>query len=165
MTSLFPKSDKLHKLPPPPMHPGKTRQLNPLSLITHPSIPAGIFQLFPSKQCPPVTRIPTRLLWDPHPRAANVSEFRDCAWHTQRVRCKNRPFLRWNYLEVKRWDAPQTEVENQSKKDGNQPGPRADTDPRLLESLWRGGGVQDSQFPKLLPSTTSRPPNPSVSNT
>lgn len=46
-------------------------------------------------------------------------------------------------MEVEGWDAPRTKAENQSKKDGNQPGPRAITDPRLLECLWCGGGVQD----------------------
>lgn len=64
------------------------------------------------------------------------------------------------------WDGPQTEVKNQSKKDGNQPGPRADTNPsapRMPLAWWECAGY--SQFPKPLASTTSRPPNPSVSNT
>lgn len=68
--------------------------------------------------------------------------------------------------EVEEWDAPRTEVENQSKKDENQPGPRADTDPSApgMPLVW-WGCVGYSQFPKPLASTTSRPPNPSVSNT
>lgn len=36
-----------------------------------------------------------------------------------------------------------SKVENQSKKDGNQLGPRAITSPRLLECLWHSGGVRD----------------------
>lgn len=68
--------------------------------------------------------------------------------------------------EVEGWDAPRTKVENQSKKGGNQAGPRADTDPSApgMPLAW-WGCVGYSQFPKPLASTTSRPPNPSVSNT
>lgn len=68
--------------------------------------------------------------------------------------------------EVEGWDAPRTKVENQSKEDGNQPGPRADTDPGApgMPLAWWGCAGY-SQFPKPLASTASRPLNPSGSNT
>lgn len=171
VTSLFPKSDTLHKFPMPATHPGKTRQLRPLSSTAQPEIPAGIFQPFPQANCATLPRIPTRLPWDQHPRAAEGSEFRDrnlgiVPGARGGRGTKIDPSSGGILWEVEGWDTPPTKAENQPNKDGKHPGLRAGSDPGAPGMpLARRGCVGYSQFPKPLASTASRAPNPSGSNT
>lgn len=141
MTSLFPKSDKLHELPTPPTHPWKTRQLH--RLPNHASINScRNFSTFPKQTAPPPAPefpqgsrgINTRV----QPRGRNLGIVPSARGGTGTKADPSSGGILW---EVEGWDAPRTKVENQSKKDGNQPGPRADPNPSAPG--MRGGGVRD----------------------
>lgn len=160
MTSLFPKSDTS----------SLKNQAAQSSLLAHTSITScRNFSTFPKQTVPLLPPefqrgsrgINTRVR---HPEG---SEFRDCARPTRRARVQNQIlprvelFGKWRdgmHHELK-WKINPRKVETEQDLG---PTPM----PAFLECLWRGGGcVGYSQFPKPLASTTSRPPNPSVSNT